>query len=202
MSRTNTPDAKGRILQAALQAFAMNGFEGARIDEIARLANVPKSLIYYHFKSKDDILKLLTDQFISGYRKLLNTAGEEAGPSKQDGMISRLKTHYYEFAMANVDLIRIIFIESLKKDAENPVIFQVARAIIDAEEETPAALSPGYDRNERLIAEFFTGVVPLFAYLCFRDAWLKAFGVARPYFDGKFLSALASSHGAYHKEQE
>ncbi|MCL0088711.1 TetR/AcrR family transcriptional regulator [Dehalococcoidia bacterium] len=39
---------KQRILDAALEIFASKGFEGARIDEIAKTAGVNKALLYYY----------------------------------------------------------------------------------------------------------------------------------------------------------
>jgi len=41
-----------RILDAAAQAFAATGFEGARIDDIANRAGVNKAMIYYHIGDK------------------------------------------------------------------------------------------------------------------------------------------------------
>lgn len=201
MPKTNVPDARGRILQAALQAFAEKGFEGSRIDEIARLAQVPKSLIYYHFKSKDEMLQVLFTDFIREYKELLAVAKHDGHQAKAETMGQRLSHHYYGFAMRNADLIRIIFIESLRKDTVHPVIFQVAEAIVEAEAGSPVAQAVDYDRNERLIAEFFGGVVPLFAYLCFADGWVRQFGVERTTFDKQFLSVMASTHGAYHASQ-
>jgi AcrR family transcriptional regulator len=42
-----------RILAAAALEFAERGFAGARVDRIARRANVNKAMLYYHFMSKD-----------------------------------------------------------------------------------------------------------------------------------------------------
>ncbi len=41
-----------RILDAAAQSFADTGYEGARVDGIARLAGVNKAMIYYHIGDK------------------------------------------------------------------------------------------------------------------------------------------------------
>lgn len=71
------PDARQRILDAAVSVFAEKSFEGSRIDEIAKEANVPKSLIYYHFRSKDEMLDVLMNGFIRDYEELPRT-----GPSK------------------------------------------------------------------------------------------------------------------------
>ena len=45
-------DTARKILETAAQVFAAVGFEGARVDEIAKLANVNKATIYYHIGDK------------------------------------------------------------------------------------------------------------------------------------------------------
>ena len=44
--------SRERILGAAARAFAEAGFDGARVDEIARLAGVNKAMLYYHVGNK------------------------------------------------------------------------------------------------------------------------------------------------------
>lgn len=44
-----------RILDAAIQEFSTLGLAGARTEAIARAAKVNKALVYYYFKSKDDL---------------------------------------------------------------------------------------------------------------------------------------------------
>jgi TetR/AcrR family transcriptional regulator len=48
-----SPDTRERLLNAARAEFASKGMHGARVDEIARRANINKQLIYYHFGAKD-----------------------------------------------------------------------------------------------------------------------------------------------------
>lgn len=45
-------DSKTLILDVALKHFASNGFEGARVREMATEANVAPATIIYHFKNK------------------------------------------------------------------------------------------------------------------------------------------------------
>ena len=48
-------EATERILHAATSVFADVGFAGARVDEIAKRADMNKALIYYHIGSKETL---------------------------------------------------------------------------------------------------------------------------------------------------
>jgi AcrR family transcriptional regulator len=56
-------------LRAAEQVFARYGYEGARMDEIARQAKVEKANIYYYYDGKTelyrDLLNALTQDFVA-----------------------------------------------------------------------------------------------------------------------------------------
>ena len=43
------------LLRAARQVFAERGLEGARVDDIARRAQVNKQLVYHYFDNKDGL---------------------------------------------------------------------------------------------------------------------------------------------------
>lgn len=47
--------SRDKIIAAALGEFAEHGRAGARVDRIAAAAGVNKAMIYYHFKSKDEL---------------------------------------------------------------------------------------------------------------------------------------------------
>lgn len=63
-----------RILKAATAEFSEKGFEGARMDVIARAAGVNKQLPYHYFASKDGlfqaVLQLAYRQFRGNHREL------------------------------------------------------------------------------------------------------------------------------------
>ena len=50
------------ILEAAIGVFAQHGFDAATTDDIARAAGLSKGGLYWHFKSKDDILAAILMQ--------------------------------------------------------------------------------------------------------------------------------------------
>ena len=204
MARKNIPDARNRILQAAIKIFAAKSFEGSRIEEIAQAAKVPKSLIYYHFQSKDAILEVLLHGFIREYTELLQIAKHDTHQTKAEALPDRSEHHYQEFMLKNIDLIRILLIDSFKKETKQPLIFRIVEALIDTEQqfalaENSRARAGGYDRNERLIAEFFTNLIPLYAFLCFHDAWLDYFGIGKQEFEALCMKIYGQTHGAYHQ---
>ena len=48
--------SKQKILNAALDVFATEGYHSATVDAIAKSAGISKGLMYNYFKSKDDVL--------------------------------------------------------------------------------------------------------------------------------------------------
>lgn len=50
------------ILDAAVQIFAKSGLEGARMDAIAAAAGVNKALLYYYFKSKEELYRSILEE--------------------------------------------------------------------------------------------------------------------------------------------
>ena len=58
-------DRRDAILEAAIGVFAQHGFDAATTDAIARAAGLSKGGLYWHFRSKDDILAALLEQFFN-----------------------------------------------------------------------------------------------------------------------------------------
>ena len=53
--RLSAPERRAEILAAALAQFAVRGYHGTSIDDIATTAGISKSLIYEHFASKREL---------------------------------------------------------------------------------------------------------------------------------------------------
>ncbi|WP_335983572.1 MULTISPECIES: TetR/AcrR family transcriptional regulator [Streptomycetaceae] len=54
--QTRRSDTRHRIQDVALKLFAEQGYEKTSLREIAERLNVTKAALYYHFKTKEDIL--------------------------------------------------------------------------------------------------------------------------------------------------
>jgi AcrR family transcriptional regulator len=64
MSRNDmSAERTNQILDAAAAVFARQGFQQARIDDIAREAGVSKGTIYWYFESKERIIEALMHRF-------------------------------------------------------------------------------------------------------------------------------------------
>ena len=60
-------DTKERILSAALDQFAQNGYAGTNIRELASSLGLVKSAVYRHFGSKEEIWNALLDEMVAYY---------------------------------------------------------------------------------------------------------------------------------------
>ena len=56
-------DTRGRIQHVALELFAEHGYERTSLREIAERLGVTKAALYYHFKSKEDIVRSFTEDY-------------------------------------------------------------------------------------------------------------------------------------------
>jgi TetR/AcrR family transcriptional regulator len=66
-SPRTTPEA---ILDAALEVFARDGFEGATMPAIARAAALGHPLIHYHFGSKDELWRAVADYAFGDFERI------------------------------------------------------------------------------------------------------------------------------------
>jgi TetR/AcrR family transcriptional regulator len=69
--RTQTERAdqtRARILAAAIRQFSENGLAGARTEQIAEAAGVNKALLYYYFRSKEDLYTAAMETVAEGVR--------------------------------------------------------------------------------------------------------------------------------------
>lgn len=55
-----------RVLDAAAELFARNGYDGVSLRAVAQRAGIRESSIYNHFQSKADLLETLFNEFIVG----------------------------------------------------------------------------------------------------------------------------------------
>jgi AcrR family transcriptional regulator len=72
-------DTRSRAQKVALELFAEQGYEKTSLREIAERLGVTKAALYYHFRSKEDIVHSFTDDYFSEIDALLEWAKEQPG---------------------------------------------------------------------------------------------------------------------------
>ena len=60
-------DTKSRLLEAALEMFSQNGYEGTNIRELSASLGLGKSSLYRHFESKEEIWNAMLDEMEAYY---------------------------------------------------------------------------------------------------------------------------------------
>jgi AcrR family transcriptional regulator len=61
-ARNSKRDTISRLLTVAKREFGAKGLDGARVDDIARAAGVTKQLVYYYYRSKDELFASILDE--------------------------------------------------------------------------------------------------------------------------------------------
>jgi AcrR family transcriptional regulator len=64
-------DTRGRIQSVALELFAEQGYDKTSLREIAERLGVTKAALYYHFKSKEDIVTSLVEDYFGQIDELV-----------------------------------------------------------------------------------------------------------------------------------
>ena len=70
-------DTRSRVQKVALELFAEQGYEKTSLREVAERLGVTKAALYYHFKSKEDIVHSFTDDYFAEIDGLLDWAKDQ-----------------------------------------------------------------------------------------------------------------------------
>ena len=83
-------DTRTRIQQVALELFAEQGYERTSLREIADRLGVTKAALYYHFKSKEDIVRSFTEDYFAQLDALIEWGRSQLpGPATAHEAIDR-----------------------------------------------------------------------------------------------------------------
>ncbi|MFI5533700.1 TetR/AcrR family transcriptional regulator [Kitasatospora sp. NPDC051853] len=92
MSTTQSPrtGTRGRIVEVALELFSEQGYQETSLREIADRLGVTKAALYYHFKTKDDIVHGIIEQAASPIDEVIAWGeGKPWTPELRDELIRR-----------------------------------------------------------------------------------------------------------------
>jgi len=110
--RSLSPETRrAAILSAALEEFTARGYEGARLDDVARRAGVAKGTIYLYFADKESLFQELVRSMVSPVLGVL-TQLRDVDISARHLIETLLNTFVREvYATPRRDIIRLILSE-------------------------------------------------------------------------------------------
>lgn len=99
-----------RIIQAAVEVFAREGYHGALMDEIARQSGTSKGAVYFHFPTKEALFTALVDEFAS--RLAVQVAEAIEGAKGAVGKVEAALGAGLAVFHRNRDLAKILLLDS------------------------------------------------------------------------------------------
>jgi AcrR family transcriptional regulator len=115
----NPIEVRKRILDAALQAFAEKGFDGATTRQIAGRANVPLGLLRYYFGDKLKLWQASVDQAFGELRSGLDATIIKPRSAARDGdplsaIRAGIRAHVH-FVAKNPEFVRLMHEEGKRR---------------------------------------------------------------------------------------
>ena len=111
--RLSGEERRARIIDAALRLFADKGFSGTRTREIADLAGISETLIFQHFKTKDELYRAALQELFSHHPVMPDI--EEKMAQKDDfGVFSQLAWHVIRHNRQDHRIMRLAIFSALE----------------------------------------------------------------------------------------
>lgn len=100
--RRRDDDKEKRIKEALVQLILEEGWNGASMSKIARIAGVSPSTVYVYFDSKEDMLQCTYREYSEDvYAYLMNDVRDDMKPDK---ILEELIRGYYQYILDNPEI--------------------------------------------------------------------------------------------------
>ena len=108
-----TGDTRERIKQVALELFTEQGYEQTSLREIAERLGVTKAALYYHFKSKEEIVRAFVEDRVGTLTELTEwVKAQPPGPETRVAFLHRYAAEISEIDMGKQHSIMRFFQEN------------------------------------------------------------------------------------------
>jgi len=198
LPKTGGDVTKRKILEVSEKLFSEQGYDKTSIEEIAKSVGINKATIYFHFKSKNEIMNTL-------FKTLIEELNERLRPSVKEDMSNIELTEKLrmeiEFVSQHEKIMTVMLMESLKKGNENNFLFKCAELTMDDDLHSSVVNresgTDGLTQEEKqrfYVHEFFTGFVPFIIFVIFRKRWASYFKVKDKKLFEYFMDSFKRSH--------
>jgi AcrR family transcriptional regulator len=118
-------DTRQRILGAARSLFAIEGFDNTTVRQIAHAVGLTDAALYYHFKSKREILDAIWDLPVDG-----GVSRHRADGQFTHDQLDRIIDSAVDFTIANDRILRLMAREILRGDQTALALRQQSRSVM------------------------------------------------------------------------
>lgn len=178
--------ARVRILDAAEAIFAERGVDGARVDEIARVAGVNKALIYYYFEGKAQLLEAVMERVLAENVSLKQRTADAT--TSDEELFPALMTAGFDFLKRRKTFFRILLTELFQNDSESVSLFPFLERAFESAKELRERLGIGdVDSSVWRLPGVFFGMAPMLFFLLLEDKWVAYYQVSREELEREFL---------------
>jgi AcrR family transcriptional regulator len=165
-------EIRARILDAARELFATEGYEHVTMRRIAEAIEYSPTTIYNHFEDKDDLVRALCEDDFS---RLLQVFREEDPPADPVEWIRRLARAYARFGLELPNHYRFMFMTPHKRENHCPPSpgdqsFEMLRIAVKMAIETGQFRPENIDTVSQVLWASLHGVIALLITLP-RDLW-------------------------------
>ncbi|TYB45383.1 TetR/AcrR family transcriptional regulator [Actinomadura chibensis] len=88
--RRTGSETKAEIEKVALALFTRNGYEATTMREIAEQLQITKPALYYHFSSKEEIIRTLFEEHLATWDEIISwAASQPASPDLRREVLTR-----------------------------------------------------------------------------------------------------------------
>jgi len=187
-----------KILKAATKLFARKGFDGARVDEIAKKAGVNKALIYYYFKSKEEILEEIMKVFLEESLRRKQKMLERPEQMDKEELIQSSSERIFDLYKGNEDVLRIIITEELKSEKKQWPLFQLLDMGLADGLKMAQDAGLGVKNKDRIVrAAFYFGFVPIAFFTLLKDEWARYYNSDKNKDQKEFIDILKKTYIRY-----
>jgi len=102
--RESGGEVRARILKVALELIADRGFAATSTREISERLGFTKAALYYHFRTKDDLLAAIVAPAIEDLARLVSETGSRPGSAARCQIVDG----YIDLVSSHEDLIRVL----------------------------------------------------------------------------------------------
>lgn len=137
-AREHGDETRARIVEAALQLIADHGFSATSTREISERLGFTKAALYYHFRTKEDLLAAIVAPAMADLAALVGSGAPTTTPADR----RRLVEGYVDLVATHVDLIRVLANDPAARNsgvlgAAEPLYRQLTSALAGCEAPGP-----------------------------------------------------------------